>query len=112
MRKIAVQRNEISRASFMIQVENMAADFFVWVDEIGSDKRNTQRSYAYGLKGTTPVDHVLFVRGKRISAISTRGVEDVYLVEESVNGNIFCDFVSNCLLPIFHLSTVSTHAPL
>lgn len=27
MRKIAVQRNEISRASFMIQVENMAADF-------------------------------------------------------------------------------------
>ena len=65
--------------------------------------KETPREIMHSLQGTTPVDHILFVPGKRISAISaisSRGVEDVYLVEESVNGDIFCDFVIKCLLPI------------
>ena len=33
----------------MIQVENMSADTFIWVDETGSDKRNALRKYAYSL---------------------------------------------------------------
>ena len=32
--------------------------------------------------------------------MSTSGVEEVYLVEGSVNGNIFLEFVRHCLLPI------------
>ena len=33
----------------MVQVENMSADTFIWVDETGSDKRNALRKYAYSL---------------------------------------------------------------
>ena len=102
MRRIATQRSDIVRAHFMVQVENMSADTFIWVDETGSDKRNALRKYAYSLRGVTPVNYCLYIPGKRISAISaisTRGVEDVYLAG-GVNGDTFCDFIDKCLLPI------------
>ena len=103
MRKIATQRSDITRASFMLQVETMHADMFVWVDETGSDKRNAMRHYAYSLRGVTPINYCPYIPGRRISAISaitTRGVEDVYLAEGGVNGETFCDFIRKCLLPI------------
>ena len=52
----------------------------------------------------TPVDHQLCVGGKRVSAIgviSMRGVEDVYIHEGTVNGDVFEDFVCTTLLPHF-----------
>lgn len=103
MRRIASQRSEIARAHFMVQVENMSADTFIWVDETGSDKRNALRKYAYSLQGVTPINYCLYIPGKRISAISamsTRGVEDVYLAEGGVDGDTFCDFIEKCLLPV------------
>ena len=103
MRRIATQRSDIARAHFMVQVENMSADNFIWVDETGSDKRNALRKYAYSLRGVTPINHCLYTSGRRISAISaisTRGVEDVYLAEGGVNGDTFCDFIEKCLLPV------------
>ena len=102
MRKIATQRSDMARASFMVQVDGMNADMFVWVDETGSDKRHAARKYAYSLRGVTPINNCLYVPGKRISAISalsTRGVEDVYLTEGGVDGKTFCDFIRKCLLP-------------
>ena len=84
MRTIATQRSDIARTHFMVKVENMGADTFIWVDETGSDKRNALRKYAYSLRGVTPINHCLYTSGRRISAIfaiSTRGVEDVYLAE-------------------------------
>lgn len=47
--------------------------------------------------------HSLLARGKRISAvgvISTRGVEDSYLIEGNVNADVFISIVENALLPI------------
>ena len=35
-----------------------------------------------------------------IAAMSTEGVEDIYIVEGSVNGEKFVDFVRHCLLPV------------
>ena len=35
-----------------------------------------------------------------IAAMTTDGIEDVYLVEDSVNGDIFCGYVHNSLLPV------------
>ena len=103
MRKIAIQRSDMAHASFMVQVDGMNADMFVWVDETGSDKRHAARKYAYSLRGVTPINNCLYyVPGKRISAISavsTRGVEDVYLTEGGVDGKTFCDFIRKCLLP-------------
>ena len=56
----------------------------------------------YGLRGITPVDHQLRIGGNRVSAIgvmSMRGVEDVYIHEATVNGDVFEDFVRTTLQP-------------
>ena len=42
----------------------------------------------------TPVDYCLYTSGRQIYAISTGGVEDVYLAEGGVNnGDMFRDFI-------------------
>ena len=50
-----------------------------------------------------PQDYSLKLRGKRHSAIgimTTEGVEDVFITDESVDGEVFLFFVRNHLLPI------------
>ena len=42
----------------------------------------------------------LWFRVKAIGAMSTEGMEDVYIVEGNVTGEVFVKFVWNCLLPI------------
>ena len=37
----------------------------VWLDETGSDRRNSIRAHGYGLRGLTLVTHKLKVWGKR-----------------------------------------------
>ena len=72
----------------------------LWIDETGCDQRNALRSYGYSIRGQ---DFNLKFRGKRYSAISilsTEGIEDTYITEESVNGDIFLDFVQTQLVPI------------
>ena len=75
----------------------------VWIDETGSDCRNSIRAYGHGLRGLTPVKHQLKVWGKRISAIgvmTTDGIKDVFVQEGPVNGDVFEYFVRTTLLPI------------
>ena len=60
----------------------------------------------------TPINHCLYTSGRRISAISaisTRGVEDVYLAEGGVSGDTFCDFIEKCLLPVLMPFNGSNH---
>ena len=81
-------------------------DMFIWIDETGSDRRNSIRKYGYSLRGITPRTYQLRVSGKRISAIpvlTTRGIEDLYLTLGSVNGDIFEDFII--------MSVCFTHSP-
>ena len=75
----------------------------LWVDETGTDRRDANRRCGYHLRGTTPVSHTLSIRGRRLSAItalSTRGIEDIHLTEGTVNGDVFIYFVEHILLPI------------
>ena len=63
----------------------------------------------YSLRGLTPKDHRLMVRGTRYSAIpvmSIEGIHDVYLAEGNVNGEKFATFLRSCLLPIL-LTTIT-----
>ena len=49
------------------------------------------------------MQHQITVGGKHLSGIgvlTTSGMEDVYLVEGSVNGDIFLRFIQRCLLSI------------
>ena len=79
-----------------------SADMFIFLDETGTDQRNALRRYAYSWRGMPAVAHRLLVRGQRLSSIeimNTAGVLDCHVVEGTVDGDIFYDFVQNHLLP-------------
>ena len=87
----------------MADVSQYDPSMLLWVDESGCDKRNCMRKRGYSLRGITPQDHRLLVRGTRYSAIpvmSLEGIHDVYLAEGNVNGETFETFVRSCLVPI------------
>ena len=103
MKRVAVQRSEIKRAEYIAEIQEFKPEMFLFIDETGSDRRNSIRKYGYGLRGLTPVTQHLCVYGNRISAIgvlSTRGIEDSYIVESSVNADTFLKFIERSLLPI------------
>lgn len=100
---IVSRRSEEKRAEFMNEVQCIPASMLVFVDETGSDQREQHRLHGYGLRGITPMNIKFEGRGRRVSAIAamtTDGIEDVYLVEGSVSGDIFCEYVRNSLLPV------------
>ena len=103
MKRVAIGRSEVLRGQYMADIDVFDPNMLVFVDETGCDRQNLIRQFGYGLQGITPVTHQLIAYGQRISAIgvmTTRGIEDFYLVEGSVNGEIFLNFVQRCLLPI------------
>ena len=100
---IALQQSESKRIEFMVEISAYNPDMLIWIDETGSDRRNSIRQYGYSLRGQTPRVFQLRVGGKRISAIpvlTTRGIEDVYTSKETINGDKFEEFLCQCLLPI------------
>lgn len=106
MTQVALQRSEVKRAEYLAEITQFDPNMLIFVDETGSDRRNSVLTFRYGLKGTPPVNYHLQVYGKRISAIgmlSSRGIEDSYLVEGSVNSECFMKFVDNSLAPILLL---------
>ena len=102
VQQVARQRSVDYRAAFMAQVRQYDPEYFVWVDETGSDARNQMRMFGYTLLGLTPVYHRFLVRGKRISAIaaiSSSGLVGVELTVGSVNAEKFADFIKGTLIP-------------
>ena len=93
---IAKQRDEYLRATFVMDVSCYKTDMLVFFDETGADRRNTMRKYGYSLRGKPAKNHKLLIRGKRVSAIavmSVQGLLDCKIVHESVDGDVFYDFV-------------------
>ena len=102
---VALQRSDYCRAKFMTEVSCYDPSMLIWLDESGFDKRNAMRKHAYGIRGITPQDHRLLIRGTRFSAIpiiSTQGIQDVCL---SVNGDKFCILFVLYSSALFSLST-------
>ena len=90
-------------AEFIAEILQFDPDMLIWLVETGSDRRNSIRVYGYAFRGLTPVQHTLRVGGKQISAIrvmTTGGIENAYIVEGGVNGDVFENFVRRSLLPI------------
>ena len=105
IQRVALQRSDERRAKFMAEVSVFDPSMLIWIDESGCDRRNCMRKRGYSLRGLTPKDHRLMVRGTRYSAIpvmSIEGIHDVYLAEGNVNGEKFATFLRSCLLPILH----------
>lgn len=101
---LALQRSDTKRITFMAEVMMVfPSNMCLWIDETGCDRRNAVRKYGYAIRGNTPQDFSLKLRGKRHSAISilsTDGIEDTYITEGSVNGEIFLDFIETQVVPI------------
>ena len=92
MRLAATQRDEISRATFASEVSLYNADMFIFVDETGTDRRDTLRRYTYSWRGKPAVAYKLLVQGQRLSSIaimSTMGLLDCQITTENVDGDIF-----------------------
>lgn len=103
IKHFSMNRCEVKRARFWAEIISFDANMFVWVDETGCELRNALRKCGYGIRGMPPQDFALKLRGKRYSSIgilTTGGIEDVYITEGCVSGEIFLDFVRKCLLPI------------
>lgn len=100
--QIAKQRSSYFRGKFMAEALLYPRDYFVWVDETGSDRRDQIRKFGYALIGEEPVFRRFFYRGRRVSAIaaiSSDGVMYHELIHSTVNGDIFWDFVRGSLIP-------------
>ena len=52
----------------MAKVSGYHPDMLIWVDETGSDRRHSIRSYGYVLRDMRSVCHHLSVGGRRVSA--------------------------------------------
>ena len=103
VQSIALQQSETKRIQFMSEISKYDPDMLIWIDETGSTRRNSIRSYGYSLRGTRPCTHILRVSGERMSAIpvvATRGIEDVFVCKGSVDGEVFQQFLCQCVLPI------------
>ena len=87
----------------MAEISTFDPSTLIWVNETGFRRRNSVKAYGYSLRGMRAIDYQLRVGQKFINAIavmSLEGVDDVYLSQENVNGDIFEDFVRTTLLPI------------
>ena len=84
IRQIALQRSDEQMARFMAEVAVYDPSMLIWIDESGCDRRDSIRKRAYSLRGITPREHRLLVRGVRYSAIpimSLSGVHDLCLLK-------------------------------
>ena len=100
---VALQQSELLHLEFIAEMAAFDPAMILWLDETGCDRRNALRHYGYGIRGLPPQDHQLQLRGVRYSAIgilSMDGVQDVYITENIVNGDVFLDFLYTQLLPI------------
>ena len=57
---IAKQRSLHYRAQFLASIQQFTSDYFVWVDETGSDARNHIRKYGYGITPTKAPTNTTF----------------------------------------------------
>ena len=101
LRLVAQQRNQELRSKFMTECSAYSPEMFVFVDETGSDRRNTMRKFGYSLVGKTPSISRLLVRGKRYSAIAAltlHGIIATFVTPNTVTGVTFEQFVESELL--------------
>ena len=72
MKLAAQQRSELLRSQYIIDMSAYQGhpEFFIFVDEMGSDRRDRMRKFAYNLKGRPPVVEKFLFRGEHVSAIT------------------------------------------
>ena len=66
------QRSDLLRLQYSLDmsVSQCHRKFFIFVDEMGSDRRDRMCTFAYNLKGRPPVLEKVLFRGEHVSAIA------------------------------------------
>ena len=64
----AKQRSDALRADFLMDmtIYKDHSELFVFVDETGTDRRDSMRKFGYGLRGMPPVSQKILFRGQRV----------------------------------------------
>ena len=87
-----IQRDSFLRLQFVSEVSLYDRDMMIFLDETGSDRRNSIRKYGYSIRGRPLVSEKLLVRGKRISAIAFMSVNGTVKVLITVPKNLILIF--------------------
>ena len=99
---VAKQRNEQLRLSFVSDCEIYTPEMLVFVDETGSDNRDSMRKFGYALRGQRATSRRILCRGKRVNSVAAMDINGVVCVDsttDSMNADAFCDFLECSLLP-------------
>ena len=100
---MASQQSGVLCGAFLSQCLLLDPAMFVWVDESGTDRRDSIRSYGYALQGMTPVSHRFLSHEKRINVIAAMSLNDGILATEmyssTINGDKFYNFIRGTLIP-------------
>ena len=99
MRKAATERDDIARSEWLLEITSLyTADQLVVLDETSKDDRTICRKYGRAPRGEDPFVEVSLERGVRYSilpALTIDGYLAVRVVEGSIDGAEFYDFVVN-----------------
>ena len=94
--KFALQRSESLRSQFVQDVSIYKCETLLFVDETGSDQRDSIRKYGYSVRGHPISSQKLLVRGLHLSciaAISVQGMMALKIFRGNVDGDKFYDFL-------------------
>ena len=76
-------------------------EMLVFLDETGTDNRDTLRRKAYSIRGKPSKKQTLLVRSEHVSALCLMSIEGILAcktVRGSVDGERFGDFIENSLM--------------
>ena len=102
MQHVALQRSNVLIGEYQADISLFDSNSLVFVDETGSDQRDALRNYGYSLRGYPAHSAKILFKGTRYSAIgvmSTTELLDSFVVEGTVDGDVFYTFVQTSLLP-------------
>jgi len=102
VRHLILSRYDAERAAYSVQIKDICAPYFVWLDETGVYHRDGLRRMGYSIKGHAHVSQKLMGWGKRFSALALMSVnvtEDVALLEGGVDGINFYEYLESSVLP-------------
>ena len=102
LKTCAIQRYEALRTQFASDVSLYSTEMLVFLDETGTDRRDSCRKKGYTLRGKPARAQRLLVRGEHISALCLMSIEGILackIARGSVNGDSFLEFVENLLMP-------------
>ena len=102
LRVYAIQRDDNLRAKFASDVSLYNLDMLIFLDETGTDRRDSLRAKGYSIRGKPAQKQKLLVRGEHVSAMcimSFEGILSCRIARGGVDGDKFVEFVENSLMP-------------